>query len=296
MDRLDALAAFVAVADKGGFAAAARHLRLSPPAVTRAIAGLERRLGTPLFMRTTRSVRLTDEGAAYLARCRPALADLAEAERVVMGTRSEPRGTLVITAPVVFGRLHVVPVIAALLRKHRRLAVRLLLIDRVVHLVEEGIDVAVRIGALADSALRAVRIGEVRRICVASPAYLRAHGTPAAAADLRRHAVLAFAGIDASDEWRFGADGKTVVKVEPRLSVNGADAVIAAAVQGLGVTRVLSYQVRAEIAAGRLRRVLDDEAPPPVPIHLVFQANRAGAPTVRAFIEHAKAYFLKAGL
>lgn len=296
MDRLDALAAFVAVADKGGFAAAARHLRLSPPAITRAIAGLERRLGVQLFRRTTRSVRLTDEGAAYLARCRPVLAELAEAERAAMGTRSEPRGTLAVTAPVVFGRLHVVPIIAALLRKNRHLSVHLLLIDRMVQLVEEGVDLAVRIGALADSALHAIKIGEVERVLVASPAYLRANGAPKSIDDLARHDVLAFTGLGTSDSWRFGIEDKIAVRVQPRLIVNSADAAIEAARQGLGITRVLSYQVAADIAARRLRRILDVQAPRALPVSLVFQSNRGGAATVQAFIKQAKAYFRAAKL
>jgi DNA-binding transcriptional LysR family regulator len=292
MDRLEGLAAFVAVADHGGFAAAARNLRVSPPAITRAIAGIEERLGVQLLQRTTRSVRLTDEGALFLARCRQVLADLHDAEQEAMGARSEPQGTLVVTAPVVFGRLHVTPVVAELLRRHPRLSVRLLLVDRFVQLVEEGIDVAVRIGDLADSALRAVKVGEVRRVLVASPAYLDARGTPAATGDLRRHDVIAFTGLGASDDaWRFGLDGKAAVQVRPRLVVNSADAAIAAAEAGLGITRVLSYQVSAACAAGRLRTVLDEAAPPAIPVNLLFHAGRGGSPAVRSFIDRAKDYF-----
>ncbi|HYD98491.1 MAG TPA: LysR family transcriptional regulator [Alphaproteobacteria bacterium] len=288
MDRLDAIAAFVTIADRGSFAAAAREHRVSPQAVTRAIAGLEARLGVQLLRRTTRSVRLTEEGALFLARARQVLADLQDAELMVMGARAEPRGTLVVTAPALFGRLHVVPVAAELLRRHPRLTVRLLLLDRVVQLVEEGVDVAVRIGDLGDSAHHAVRLGEVRRILVASPAYLDAQGEPQTVSDLRRHQIVAFTGASGSDDWRFGPEEKQAVHVRPRLVVNGADAAIAAAEAGLGITRVLSYQAGGRIAEGRLRTVLDAAAPPALPVSLLFQANRGASPKVRAFIELAR--------
>ena len=284
MDRLDALAAFVAVADQGSFAAAARRLGISPPAATRAVAALEARLGTVLFQRTTRSVRLTEEGAAFLGRARQVLADLHDAERMAAGARSEPQGTLAVTAPVLFGRMHVVPIVGELLRMHPRLAVRLLLLNRTVQLVDEGMDVAVRIGTLPDSALRSVKVGEVRRVLVASPAYLDAHGTPGTADDLAGHSVVAFTGI--------GAGG--AAHVRPRLVVNDADAAVEAAVAGLGITQVLSYQVSADLAAGRLRTVGDAGAP--VPVSLLFQPARGIAPNVRAFLDLAKARLLAATL
>ncbi len=290
MDRLESLAAFVAVAEQGGFAAAARKLRVSPPAVTRAIAGLEQRLGVALLKRTTRSVRITDDGALFLARCRQVLADLRDAEHAVMGGRSEPRGMLVVTAPVVFGRMFVVPIVSAWLRQHAQASARLLLADRNIQLVEEGIDVAVRIGELADSALRATRVGEVRRVVVASPAYLGSRGAPASADELRNHTIVSFTGISGSDDWRFG-DGRTSVHVRPRLILNTADAAIAAAKEGLGITRVLSYQVRNELAAGLLRTILEADTPRPLPVNLLFQANRAASPILRSFIDRAKDYF-----
>jgi DNA-binding transcriptional LysR family regulator len=296
MDRLDALSTFVTIADRGSFAAAAREHRVSPQAITRAVAALEARLGVQLFLRTTRSVRLTEEGSVFLDRCRQLLLDLNEAEQAVMGAAAEPQGPLVVTAPVVFGRMHVVPVIAELLRLHPRLSVRLVLIDRFAQLVDEGIDVAVRIGELADSALRAVRIGEVRRVLVASPTYLERRGAPTSPAELRHHDIIAFTGLSASDEWRFGPGGRKIVRVQPRLVVNGADAAIGAAVEGIGICRLLSYQVSRELAEGRLRTVLDADAPPPVPVNLVFQAARAGAPNVRAFIDQAAAHLRAVGL
>ncbi len=291
MDKFEALEAFAAIADHGGFAAAARHLRVSPQAVTRAIAGLEHQLGVPLLQRTTRSVRLTDEGAAFLARSRQVLADLREAEQAAMGVSSEPRGALVVTAPVAFGRIHVVPIVTALLGRHRRLTVRLLLLDRLVQLVEEGIDVAVRIGDLTDSALRAVRLGEVRQRLVASPAYLDSHGVPATPAELARHRLILFTELSSSDAWRFGAQGRQAVHVRPVLTVNTADAAVAAAEAGLGIALVMSYQASAAIAAGRLSAILDSQAPPPTAVSLLFQASRRDAPNVRAFIELAKESF-----
>ena len=287
MDRLDCLSAFVAVADQGGFATAARHLRVSPPAVTRAVVALEGRLGVMLFHRTTRSVRLTENGASFLPRCRQALSDLRDAEEAAMGARAEPRGTLAVTAPVMFGRMHVAPVVAELLHRHSALSVRLALSDRMVNFVDEGFDVALRIGIPADSALSGIRVGEVCRVLVASPDYLDAHGTPATARDLGRHAVIAFTGVSASDTWQVAAtDG--VAHVRPRLVVNDADAAIGAAVAGLGITRVLSYQVSAELASGRLRAVLDQDTYAAMPVTLLFQSHRGTAPNVRTFIELTK--------
>jgi DNA-binding transcriptional LysR family regulator len=213
MDRFETLTAFVAVADRRGFAAAARALGLSPPAITRAVAALERHLGVSLFHRSTRAVSLTDEGAAFLDRARRILIELRDAEQIVMGGRSVPRGQLYVTAPVVFGRLHVLPVVGALLEKNDGLSARMMLLDRNVRIVEEGIDVAVRIGPLADSALRTVAIGSVEQAIVASPAYLARHGTPAVPADLGGHRCIAGSGPRASGGWAFGAMGEQIVDI-----------------------------------------------------------------------------------
>lgn len=285
MDRFDMLAAFVAVADRRGFAAAARGLSISPPAVTRAVAALERHLGITLFHRSTRAVTLTDEGAAFLERARAILADLREAEQVAMGGRSVPRGQLYVTAPVMFGRLHVLPVIDALLDAHDGLTARMMLLDRNVRIVEEGIDVAVRIGPLADSALRATRIGSVEQTAVASPAYLAAHGTPAAPADLAGHRCIAGSGVRTGTTWRFGGQGQTMVEIAPCLTVNTIDATLAAAEAGLGIANLLSYQCAEAISAGRLVRILVDHAPVPLPVSLLYDAGRAAMPAVRAFID-----------
>ncbi len=264
--------------------------------MTRAVASLERQIGVRLLHRTTRSVRLTEEGATFLSACRQVLSQLRAAEDAVRGTLSEPQGQLVVTAPVALGRLHVVPIVAALLIRNPRLSVRLALIDRTIQLVEEGIDVAVRIGELADSALRSVEVGHVRYVLVASPAYLEAHGVPQTPEDLHLHELIMFTGVSSSDEWRLGPGGNRGVRVRARLSVNTADAAISAAEAGFGITRVLSYQASAAIAAGRLQRVLDSEAPPAVPVTLLFEGGRSASPNVRGFIDQAKEYFRTASL
>jgi len=290
MDRLDAMRAFAAVADLGSFAEAARRLRLSPAAVTRAVARLEDELGLLLLHRTTRAVRLTERGAVYRDACRKILADIEDADRVAQGEDAAPRGALVVAAPLMFGRLHVLPVVLTMLQEHRDLSVRLMLSDRMVHLAEDGIDVAVRIGDLADSALRAIRVGEVRRVLVASPDYLAARGTPAAPADLAAHDLIAFEGTDATSEWRFGGADRPGIRVEPRLAVTTADAAIAAAEAGLGITRTLSYQVHASLAAGRLAVLLEGFGPPALPVTLVHPARRLGSANVAAFIAAARAH------
>ncbi len=289
MDRFETLTAFVAVADQRSFAAAARALATSPPAITRAIASLERHLGVRLFHRSTRAVSLTDDGAAFLDRARRILIDLREAEQIVMGGRSQPRGQLYLTAPVMFGKLHVLPVLSALLARHEGLNARMMLIDRNVRIVEEGIDVAVRIGTLADSALRVVAIGSVHQTIVASPSYLAKHGVPASPSDLEDHRCIVGSGVRVGSTWPFGLKGETVVEVVPRLTVNAVDATIAAAEAGLGLANLLSYQTADAIAAGRLVRVLADNAPPPMPVSLLFEGSRAAMPAVRLFIEAMRA-------
>ena len=284
MDRFESLTAFVTVADQRSFAAAARVLQTAPPAITRAVASLERHLGVRLFHRSTRAVSLTDDGAAFLDRARRILIDLREAEQIVMGGRSVPRGQIHITAPVTFGRLHVLPVVSALLAEHDGLSARMMLIDRNVRIVEEGIDVAVRIGALADSALRAIAIGSVRQTIVASPDYLAKHGVPPSPAELASHHCVVGSGVPMGHAWTFGLKGDTV-EVVPRLTLNTVDATIAAAEAGLGLANLLSYQTAAAIAAGRLVPVLDDHAPAPMPVSLLFEAGRAAMPAVRSFID-----------
>lgn len=276
---------FVAVANANGFAAAARQLRRSPSVVTRAIAQLERALGRALFVRTTRAVRLTEPGREYLARATRILDDVRDAARAVRGEGAALAGALTVAAPIAFGRLHVLPIVARLLRAHPGLAVDLSLSDRNARLVEEGVDVAVRIGALADSSAIAVRLSSTGRILVASPGYLDAHGSPRRVADIAKHAAIAF--LDATDEWQFRTAS---VRVAPRLIVNTADAAVAAAEDGLGLARVLAYQARAAIEAGRLVEVLASQAPEPLPIHALYTERRATG-AVAAFVAEARAYF-----
>ena len=291
MDRLDMLRTFIAVAERASFVEAARRLRISPTAASRAVAALEASLGAVLLHRTTRTVRLTDEGAAYLERCRGALAELEDAALALRGDGAQPGGPLVVTAPVVFGRLHILPIVSALLRTHPALSVELTLIDRVVRMVDEGVDVAVRIGELADSALLASKVGEVRRVLVASLGYWTERGRPADITALHDHQLISFGEIDRADEWRFGPQGKSAIRIHPRLRVNSADAAIAAAIDGVGIARVLSYQAAAAIAEGKLASVLDDRSPPALPVHLVCRPNRRASSNVRVFLAEAQSYF-----
>lgn len=285
MDHLQTMRTYVAVATLGSFAEASRRLRLSPSAVTRSVADLEERLGLTLLNRTTRSVKLTDRGRIYLDSCRRILDDLDLAERQVRGEDADPRGELTIAAPVVFGRLHVLPVVTGLLAAFPDLNVRLVLSDRNTRLVEDGIDVAVRIGALTDSGLIATKLGEVGRVLVASPDYLRKRGAPDTPADLAAHDIVAFEAIEATNDWRFDA---AAVRLEPRLVVNSADAAIAAAEQGAGVTRALSYQVEEAIRAGRLAPLLGTFSTARLPVQALYPARRAASPNVAAFVKAAR--------
>jgi DNA-binding transcriptional LysR family regulator len=260
---------------------------LSPTNVTRAIAALEKEVGAPLLIRTTRTVRLSEDGAAFLARARAALADLDEAFEAVGGGQ-EPRGTLTVTAPVMFGRLHVLPVVESLLRAYPDFRVRLLLIDRVGHLVEEGFDIAIRIGAPPDSALQMVRIGEVRLVFSASPSYLHVHGEPRSLAQLAGHDLIAIENeTGAQPTWRLPYE-RHLLAMTPRLTLNSVDAAIAAATAGLGIVRTLSYQVGEHLADGRLQPVLTQEASPPLPVYLLFQSGRRDTPNIHAFVAAAR--------
>jgi len=283
MDRLRALELFVAVADHGSFTAAARAMRASPPAVTRAVAELEARLGVMLFHRSTRAVSLTTEGAGFVGQARRILSDLADAERELAGTQIEPSGELHITAPVTFGQIHVTPVVAGLIDRYPALDVRLLLFDRNVRLVDEGIDVAVRIGQLDDSTLLAIRIGEMRQAIVASPAYLARFGVPAGPADLARHRLILSSGPRSGSEWRF--DGRQAPAPRQHLTVNTVAAAIVAAEAGMGLANFLHYQVEDALAAGRLIEVLRPKVPETLPISLLFASGRSNSPSTRAFID-----------
>jgi DNA-binding transcriptional LysR family regulator len=286
MDRIDAMQAFVAVADLEGFAAAARKLGLSPPAVTRLVAALEERIGARLLQRTTRSVTLTDAGARYLERARRILADVEEAELAAEGERTRPSGRLVISAPVSFGRRHVSPLMSLYLKRYADVSGELRLEDRVINLVEDGVDLAIRIGHLADSSLVARHVGEMRQMVVASPAYLRKRGEPKTPAAIASHQTIQFGATAVAGEWRFVDAGREFrVNVTPRLSTNIADAAIQSAEQGGGLTRVLAYQATDAIKRGRLKVVLQKFEQPSLPIHIVYPTSRLLSAKVRTFID-----------
>ncbi|WP_437631872.1 LysR family transcriptional regulator [Sorangium sp. So ce854] len=286
MDRLDTMRVFVAVAEETGFAPAARRLSMSPPAVTRAISALEERIGTRLLQRSTRVVRLTEAGARFLADCKRILGEIEEAEASAAGSHAELRGQIGVTAPVTFGRMFVAPAVFDFLARHPRVSARTLLVDRVVDMLDEGLDVAVRIAHLPDSSLSAIRVGSVRLVVCASPDYLAARGAPGTPADLGRLDTIALSQAASPAEWSFASGGR-VEKVLPpsQLLVNTADVAIAAAVAGRGLARVLSYQAGPELRAGRLRIVLPAFEPPPVPVHVVHPEGRRAAARVRAFVD-----------
>jgi DNA-binding transcriptional LysR family regulator len=288
MDRLHAMTTFVAVVDSGGFASAARKLNLSPPVVTRAVAELEERLGLRLLTRTTRVVRVTDAGARFAEDCRRILADIDEAETTAAGTHAAPRGTLTVTAPVLFGQLYVTPILVSYLQQFPQVDAHCLFLDRVVNVVEEGIDVAVRIGELPDSSLQAVRVGRVRRVLVASPDYLKTKGVPLRPEDLADHAIVSAAGVNPVSEWRFNDAGTALVqRLQPRMRTTTNDSAIAAALAGLGIARQLSYQVAAQVRSGALQTVLEDFESAPLPVHVVHHEGRRATQKVRAFVDLA---------
>jgi DNA-binding transcriptional LysR family regulator len=296
MDRLEGMRVFVAVAEARGFAPAARLLGMSPPAVTRAIAAIEQHVGAQLLRRTTRSVSLTDAGTRFHADCKRILADLAEAEAAAGGGYSAPQGLLAITAPSMFGRLHVAPVLLDFLAAHPQVSARTWFADHIVHLLDEGFDVAVRIARLPDSGLRAVPLGQVRRVVVASPGYLAAHGVPRTPGELAGHAAIGVSQHGAVHvPWTFRATGSRSRSdgdsVQPRMQLvaNTGEVAIAAALAGHGLARALSYQVADDVLAGRLRVVLADHEPPPVPVQLVHLEGRRATAKLRAFIDFSAA-------
>lgn len=286
VDRLEAMGVFASVADLHGFAPAARRLGLSPSAVTRLVAALEEHLGTRLLQRTTRSVTLTDAGTRYLERARRILGEVAEAEGAARVERNVPTGRLVVTAPSVFGRLHVAPLMCAFLEKYPAIKGELSLSDRMVNLVEDGIDLAVRIGALEDSSYVARPVGLVRRVVVASPKYLAKHSRPRAPADVARHSVIQLTSLDATPEWRLVVNGAIVrAPFVPRYVTNSADAAIGHAERGGGLAMALSYQAAEALEAGRLEVVLEELEPAPLPIQIVYPTTRLLSAKVRAFVE-----------
>lgn len=284
-DRYRELSAFIAVAEAGAFNAAARKLGLSPSAATRLVGALEARLGTRLLTRTTRRATPTEAGARLLADGAAALAALDAAEAVARGAQEVPSGLLRVTAPVLFGERHVAPALRALIDAHPALTAEALFLDRVVDLVEEGVDVAVRIGPLAESSLVARRIGAVRPVLVAAPAYLAKWGAPASLDDLAAHRLVYMSAARGAPEWRFEAAGRRrVLKLTPALSTTSNAAAIDAALAGWGVARALSYQVAQALADGRLVELLADADDRASPIHLVHAHGRRASAKMRAFI------------
>lgn len=284
MDRLDELQTFLAVLDAGSLAGAARRLRRSPPAVTRTLSALEARVGARLVERTTRKLSVTDAGRRLADDARGVLAGY---EAAIAREEAGPlRGPLRISAPLVFGRRHAAPVLARFLDAHPGVTAELVLNDRNLDLVDEGLDVAVRIGALSDSSLIVRRVGEVRRLVVAAPGYLARRGAPGRPGDLADHEIVHSSTQPGPPEWRFGGE---IVRVKPRLMINAIEAVVAEAVAGRGVTRVFSYQVAEELADGRLVRLLEPFEPEPIPVQLVTTSARLMPARVRAFLDFAAA-------
>ncbi|BCG03247.1 LysR family transcriptional regulator (plasmid) [Paraburkholderia sp. PGU19] len=276
----------VAVVDSGSLSAAARRLGMPLATVSRKVGELESHLKTRLIQRTTRQLSLTEAGASYVAACRRILDEIAEAERAATGEYASPKGELVVTAPVVFGRLHVVPVVAEFLAHYPEIDVSLVLTDRVVHLMEEQADVAIRIGELPDSTLMATRVGTVRRVVCASPAYLATHGVPVKPRDLAAHECITFEVLASTRAWVFGSGKSEVsVPVHSRLAVNTAEAAIAAAMLGVGLVRVLSYQVADAIRDNALSVVLDAFESAPLPISLVHKGQTPLPLKLRAFLD-----------
>jgi DNA-binding transcriptional LysR family regulator len=286
MDRLDELQVFVAILDAGSMAAAARQLGRSPAAVTRVLGTLETRAGARLFERSTRRLLPTEAGLRLAEQGRRLLADYDAALRPPGA--ATPRGLLRIAAPTVFGSRHVAPVITRFLTQYPEIQVELQLSDRNADMIEEGIDAAVRIGPLANMSLVARRLGEVRRVTVASPAYLDRRGTPSTPADLAGHELIMSTSVRSVAEWRYRAGGREhVVRYSPRLRMNDVEAVLGAARDGFGIARALSYQVEPDLRCGALQRLLADYEPEALPVHLVLPSARHMAPRLRAFVDFA---------
>ena len=296
MDRLDAMHVLLATVDGGSLSAAGRQLGQPLSTVSRKISELETRLGARLLVRSNRQVALTDAGRSYVAASRRILADVEEAERAAAGEYSTPRGSLVMTAPVVFGRLHVLPVVTAFLAAYPEIDIRLVLADRIIHLVDDHVDLALRISELPDSSMVAIRLGSVRRVVCGSPGYLDRHGTPETPQALSSHGCITLEGLMSANRWEFSDGEKSIaVPVRSRLAVNTAEAAVDAAIAGLGVTRVLSYQIAAAEQAGSLVRILREFEPAPAPVSLVYAAQGMLPLKLRAFLDFA-APRLKAAL
>ena len=286
MDRLQAMTTFVQIVDKGSLTAAADALDTSLPSVVRTLASLERHLGVRLLNRTTRRIHLTDEGAQFLERCRTILSELQEAEAALTSRQIEPQGRLKITAPVVFGRCYVTPIVNEFVRRYPNVSVDLLLVDRFTNLVEEGLDVAVRVGQLRDSSLVAIPVGQARRVICASPDYLRRHGTPRVPQDVAKHRCVRYTGLAARDEWGLQVGRRIVtIPITSVISCNQIDSALDACINGVGLGMFFSYQVVPHRKAGELRYVLEEFEIEPRPIQVIYPHSKLLSTKVRAFVD-----------
>jgi DNA-binding transcriptional LysR family regulator len=286
MDRLAAMTRFARIVEKGSLTAAAAECGTSLPSMVRSLAALEQALGATLLKRTTRRISLTDEGRQYYEQCKLILGQIQQAEAALASRVVEPRGKLVVTASVMFGRRYMAPMLAEFVRRHPAVTVELLFVDRVVNLVEEGVDVAVRIGPLADSSLVAIPVGRVRRVVCASSRYLRAHGVPRRPDDLRSHRMVRFTGLVPRNEWQLRIQSrKVIVPIESVYTGNQAESCIDACMAGVGLSVFLSYMVAAVHSAGQLRYVLEEYEPEPLPVHVVYPHSRALSANVRSFVD-----------
>lgn len=280
------MSVYIAVVEAEGFAGGARKLHMSPPAVTRTIAALEERLGVKLLNRTTRYVRMTEAGQKYYEDAKRVVALADEADDAAQGIHAEPRGSLTVTASVLFGRLFVMPGIVEYLRRYPGTEVNALFVDRVVNMLEEGVDVAIRIAELPDSSYRALRVGSVRRVLCASPEYLAECGIPQTPEDLLKHRLVLARGLNPNDEMRFLRDGQTqTVRVQPLLSVSDNDSAAGAVMAGLGIARLLNYQIAEPLRTGALQIVLGEFESPPVPVHILHREGRHSSAKIRAFVD-----------
>jgi DNA-binding transcriptional LysR family regulator len=288
MDRLEAMSAFLAAVEAGSLSGASRKLGMPLATLSRKVSELETHLRTRLLTRTSRRLILTDAGRSYVAACKRILDDVREAERAAAGEYSAPRGELIITAPIVFGRLHVLPVVLEFLKTYPEIDVHLTLADRVINLQEDHVDLAVRIGELPDSSLVAMRVGSIGRVVCGSSAYFAERGTPKRPNELSKHDCITFNGLTSPEAWIFpSGKGNISVAVHSRLIVNTAEAAIDAAIAGLGITRVLSYQVADAMRTGALVLALRDFEPPPVPVSLVHAGQGRLALKLRAILDFA---------
>ncbi|MBC3873355.1 LysR family transcriptional regulator [Undibacterium flavidum] len=286
MDKFHLISVFVAVVDTQGFAAAARKLNLSPPAVTRAMNELETALGLRLLTRTTRTVRVTEAGERYVQDCRRILAELVDADESVSGMHTAPRGRLCITAPVLFGSKYVTPIVTEYLHRYPEVSASCMFLDRIVNLVDEGIDIAIRIGELPDSSMQAIRVGQVRRVICGAPGYLQQHGIPVSPTDLHQHHIISASSVTPYPEWKLIENGEQrSIRLQARMITTTNDSALTAALSGFGLTRLLSYQIAEHLQTGQLKTVLPEYEPAPLPVHVVHREGRQASQRVRSFLD-----------